>query len=278
MKSVIRQIPGAVPLYRALLKSASDDIEPYFVNGSSPGDDTAFATTDATRNLYVDVFGQDISQDVPWLHLPVPPDSPERREIMRLVYALDQRIWLGFLHILAREGITGDIVEFGVASGKSLKLLIENGRKLGLRARYWGFDSFEGLGEPSPHDYQFWEKGLYSFSLEQVAQTLDAANADDITLVKGWFSETLPVQDVPRIAYARIDPDHYEPTLEVLNYLTERLVDGAFVTFDDWTHDKNVGETRAFFEWYPTVRARLRFEHIASVGHSSCHFRVRRLA
>jgi hypothetical protein len=62
-----------------------------------------------------------------------------------------------------------------------------------------------------------------------------------------------------------------------LRYLTDRLVDGAFVTFDDWTHDKNIGETRAFFEWYPTVEDRLRFDHVASIAHSICHFRVRRL-
>ena len=175
------------------------------------------------------------------------------------------------------EKIAGDIVEFGVGSGKSLKFLMDEGRRLGLQAHYWGFDSFEGLGAPSESDYGFWEKGKHAHSLEGVRAFLDADRARDLTLIKGWFSESLPEHDVEKIAFARIDPDHYEPTLQVLNYLTERLVDGAYVTFDDWTHDKNIGETRAFFEWYPTVSDRLRFEHVASIAHSICHFRVRRL-
>jgi hypothetical protein len=278
MKPLLRRVPGVVPLYRTLRKrSVTPALSPLFLDAHPGPFEDEFATTDNTRDLYVDVFGRDISQDANWLHLPVPFGSPEAMEILHAVWRLDRRIWLGFLHTLASESIAGDVVEFGVASGKSLKFLVENGRNLGLDARYWGFDSFEGLAEPSEYDYQFWHKGAYSYSLESVAKVLDAGAANDLILVKGWFSETLPKTDVPRIAFARIDPDHYEPTLEVLNYLTDRLVDGAFVTFDDWTHDKNVGETRAFFEWYPSVRGRLQFHHVASIAHSICHFRVRRL-
>ena len=62
---------------------------------------------------------------------------------------------------------------------------------------------------------------------------------DDIELVEGWFSETLPaVRDrISQVAFARVDCDLYSSTVDVFDFLSDRLVNGAIVYFDDWTHE-----------------------------------------
>ena len=70
-------------------------------------------------------------------------------------------------------------------------------------------------------------------------------------LVKGYFKDTLPKEEIYPIAVAHIDCDLYSSTVEVLEFLKPRLVDGALLLFDDWfcyrgRSDK--GERRAWLE------------------------------
>lgn len=74
-----------------------------------------------------------------------------------------------------------------------------------------------------------------------------------------------PAKDVNNIAYAKIDCDLYEPTVEILNYLKGKLCHGSYMVFDDWTHALFNGETRAFVEWMPTV-PEYEFEIIGYLG------------
>src|SRR5271166_4269837 len=75
------------------------------------------------------------------------------------------------------------------------------------------------------------------------------------------------------IAYARIDCDIYEPTLECLRYLTPRLSHGAVLVFDDWPHSLDIGEGRAFYEWALTV-PNLRFEFLSFCTWGHFYIRV----
>ena len=91
---------------------------------------------------------------------------------------------------------------------------------------------------------------------------------DDIELVEGWFSDTLPtVQDkITRVAFARVDCDLYRSTTDALTFLSGRLVDGAIIYFDDWTHDARTGETKAFFEFAEREASRYKFERLITVS------------
>lgn len=80
------------------------------------------------------------------------------------------------------------------------------------------------------------------------------------------FSDTLKradIQSIDGIAFARVDCDLYQPTVEVLDYFKPRLPDGAILVFDDWTWN---GETKAFAEW--CRGSGLQFSFLAStMGH-----------
>jgi len=66
----------------------------------------------------------------------------------------------------------------------------------------------------------------------------------------------------------RIDCDLYEPARDCLNYLTNRLADGAILVFDDWPHLLGYGEQLAFEEWRVQA-SHLEFEFLFynTIGH-----------
>ena len=83
-------------------------------------------------------------------------------------------------------------------------------------------------------------------------------------LFPGFFADSLkrePATEVGPVAYARIDCDIYEATRDCLDYLGPRLSHGAVLVFDDWPHELEYGEARAFSEWLPTA-PNLRFEFL----------------
>jgi O-methyltransferase len=75
--------------------------------------------------------------------------------------------------------------------------------------------------------------------------------------VKGWFQETLTLETkrklgLKAVSIAYVDCDFYESAKVALNFLTDLLVDGSVIVFDDWWMYKgrpDRGEQRAFREW-----------------------------
>lgn len=167
---------------------------------------------------------------------------------------------------LRDSGIEGCIVEFGVYEGATLKRLIEAAEKAGITRKFYGFDSFEGLSAPSPEfDYDSWKEGQYSAGYEVAARNLRLSERPHLTLVKGWLQDSLrdpEVRKITDIAYARVDVDIYQPTVECLDFLANRMANGAILVFDDWAYTTEKGESRAFLEWVPKVPW-YRFEHLA---------------
>jgi macrocin-O-methyltransferase TylF-like protien len=140
---------------------------------------------------------------------------------------------------------------------------------------FYGFDSFEGLSEPSAEsDYAGWAKGQYAAGYGEVAANLRLKDRPRLKLVKGFFDKSLKepeAQAVNEIAYARIDCDIYQPAVECLDFLAPRLSDGAILAFDDWVYDIQKGETKAFHDWVPCV-PHLKFEFL---GFASWRFYMR---
>lgn len=177
--------------------------------------------------------------------------------------------------------VEGEFVEFGVFRGdrlvqvhRTVKMLeqyvrhtpafrgasVENLKRMRLIA----FDSFEGLPEPSPMDrlagQEPWMgEGGFACSLEEVQQRLksDIGTDREYELVKGWFQDTLTNETkkrlgLERVMVAHIDCDFYESAKIALDFLTDLLVDGSILVFDDWWLFKghpDRGEQRAFREW-----------------------------
>ena len=97
---------------------------------------------------------------------------------------------------------------------------------------------------------------------EKVCNLLKTHERPNISLIKGWFSESFKrpeIQGIDKICYARIDSDLYQPAVECLDFLRDRLVDGAILVFDDWSWGLEKGESKALSEWLPTSGLELEF-------------------
>jgi predicted O-methyltransferase YrrM len=130
------------------------------------------------------------------------------------------------------------ILEFGVRHGTSIRQLASLTSK-----PIYGFDSFEGL----PEDWHQESKEVYS-TKGKIPKV-----PPHVTLIPGWFEETLPVFLEKReedVAFINIDCDIYSSTKTVLNLLSPRIKKGTIIVFDEyignlhWEED----EHKAFME------------------------------
>jgi tetratricopeptide (TPR) repeat protein len=154
-------------------------------------------------------------------------------------------------HALRQAPADGLMLEFGVASGVTLRFLATL-----TRGPVYGFDSFAGL----PADWQ------PSYPAGAFAQTKLPSNLPpNAHLVVGLFAETLPafVAAHPEpIGFLHVDCDLYASTRIVFDTLGDRLLPGAVIVFDEYLGYPGwrEHEYRAFQEF--VARTGRTFEHV----------------
>jgi O-methyltransferase len=164
----------------------------------------------------------------------------------------------GFAYAQA-EQVTGDYAEFGVHTGRTFVDAHRIARRFGrYPRRFYAFDSFQGLPEITAIDAGHqWTAGQFAHDRASFEARLRRARipAADVTIVEGFFDQTLAHAErigLERVAFAWVDCDLYESTVPVLDYLTDRLVPGAVLAFDDWfcfRGARDRGESLACTEW-----------------------------
>jgi O-methyltransferase len=162
--------------------------------------------------------------------------------------------------LLAR-GVEGAVVECGTFTGGALayalRTLVRHGD---TRRDVWGFDSFEGMPNPTPEDGDrgalwIWGRRLDELPSDLISGRLSGTRVNVATyeqclgllegtcypperihLVKGWFQEALPgaVPEIGPIALLRLDGDLYESTKVCLETLFDSVVSGGIVIVDDY--------------------------------------------
>lgn len=141
-------------------------------------------------------------------HLPTAPIYPSRALLHRAAFN--------------ERRVPGMVLEFGVASGKSINFIA---RELPQETIY-GFDSFQGLPEDWISNYR---KGHFAQNVPEVA--------DNVELVIGLFDETLPgflAKHPEDISYLHIDCDLYSSTRSILQLLGHRIRPGTVIVFDEY--------------------------------------------
>jgi O-methyltransferase len=146
------------------------------------------------------------------------------------------------LDALAREmderGIEGDVVECGSCNGGSGAVLANVACRSPLQRHVWLLDSFAGLPTPGNKDGSAAATftGLCHGTAANVRDVLHKLGIphDAVTLVPGWFHDTLPTLPVGRIAVLNIDADWYESVLQVLEALYDKVSPGGAVHLDDY--------------------------------------------
>ncbi|MEK7560797.1 MAG: TylF/MycF/NovP-related O-methyltransferase [Patescibacteria group bacterium] len=154
--------------------------------------------------------------------------------------------------------IDGDIVECGVGGGGSFFLLcylvsVEKDRN----RRLWGYDSFAGFPEPSVEDMSFrmpqkgdWGDISFAFVSEFFSNSdLPRGFVEKrVTIVPGFFSETLPLFPKRPIALLHIDADLYQSYRDAFIHLLPYLCLGGIIVFDEYANPKFPGATKAVDE------------------------------
>jgi len=141
-------------------------------------------------------------------------------------------------HAIDRDGVRGDIVECGTCNGGSGAILARVACKSPLGRHTWLLDSFAGLPPAGDKDGPLAAEytGLCCGAAERVREVLAKTGVPEnaVTLVPGWFQDTLPKLAVEQIALLHIDADWYDSVMVVLRHLYDKVADGGYVVFDDF--------------------------------------------
>jgi O-methyltransferase len=158
---------------------------------------------------------------------------------------------------VTESSVDGDIVECGVWRGgvsALMKDVICRHEPDSVR-KFWLFDTFEGMSDPSKHDYKGgrdkndtlskhnsllrsdgssdWCRGEISDVKNTLEKSLNGMN--NVELVKGKVEDTLVLDNLPSsIAVLRLDTDFYESTKAELEILLPKVVVGGVLIVDDY--------------------------------------------
>jgi hypothetical protein len=133
------------------------------------------------------------------------------------------------LHCLSRAP-AGAILEFGVASGRSITSLANASPGKTVH----GFDSFEGL----PEDWAGHIERKGAFSQGGALPKVPA----NVQLHKGWFKDTIGgwrTANPEPIGFMHVDCDIYSSTCDILWSLRDRLQVGTVIVFDEYFNYPN---------------------------------------
>jgi hypothetical protein len=210
---------------------------------------------------------------------------------LREYYGLTHREMLleQAMEFLAINGVPGDCLEFGVYAGASFihaywahRVCIDlhslpvpglalttqrmlqrprflQGQQAFRAKRFVAFDSFQGLPATANTEDHVLGEGDYACSREDFMRNLSENQVDlaCVEVVEGWFEDTLNPATRDRLgltqaALIHIDCDLYESTRDVLAFVTDVMVDGTVVIFDDWdlyNGRPDRGQQKAFHQW-----------------------------
>jgi len=160
------------------------------------------------------------------------------------------------------NGVVGDYLEFGVYQGRTFTDACDAARRYGMTdMRFHAFDSFQGLPEPGVDDRGGgFTGGQFSCAREKFEAFLRRRKVDmsRVSIHEGMFDETLAEpgslgrEGIRQAAVVWIDCDLYASTVPVLRALSDVVVDGTVLIFDDWycfNGRPDRGEQRACAEW-----------------------------
>jgi O-methyltransferase len=146
------------------------------------------------------------------------------------------------------KGVRGNFAEAGVFRGGSALLLAEVVKN--TDKKFYLFDSFQGLPKADPtRDPQHFRGGDFSEGAETVKQRLSEFQPW-MDFREGWIPETFDGLASERYAFAHVDVDLYQATLDCCRYFYPRLTPGGILLFDEYGFASTRGEKLAADEFF----------------------------
>ena len=233
MRSRARRADDATTLYLELMKAC--------LTNSIYDDDldlrSGMTTLDPASGKIVCVAGAAVSRQEKYLgHL-----WPSRAHTMIGIPRLNN-LQQCVESVLA-EGVAGDLLEAGVWRGGASIFARALLKAYGVTDRIvWVADSFEGLPEADAIKHPYDRKldlhvmADLAVSLDEVKKNFERYSLldDQVKFLKGWFRDSLPAAPIAQLAVLRVDGDHYESTMDVLQSLYPKVTGGGYVIIDDY--------------------------------------------
>lgn len=160
-------------------------------------------------------------------------------------------------YAMQRLSIEGSILEFGVASGKSIRTIAAV-----TEQTVHGFDTFDGL----PEDWVGTTDARGAYNQGGVPPDVPA----NVILHKGLFEDVLPgfmAGDAADAALVHVDCDIFTSTRTVLEHLGPRIRPGTVLVFDEYFNypQWREHEFKAFQEY--VEKEGVEYEYIAYARH-----------
>lgn len=162
-------------------------------------------------------------------------DARKRRSALRII---DRRFTVVQMAASVRK-LSGSTAECGVRRGVGSALICTALQGTYDDAqRHFGFDSFEGLAEPTEEDRSRWGDGLW-WRKGELSNPIDVAQANlegfpFCQLVRGWIPQCFAPAADHRFRFVHIDVDLHDATRDSLAFFYPRLVNGAVILLDDY--------------------------------------------
>ncbi len=154
---------------------------------------------------------------------------------------------------------SGDILEFGVFKGTSFMRLLyfrsllenESSRKIIGFDIFGKFPDSEKFIEDKNFIRKFENSGGEGISKEDLKELIDEKLIRNYELIKGDITQTLPnwLEQNPqkRFSLVHLDVDVYEPSIQTIELIYDRIVTGGILMLDDY--GTVLGETKAIEEF-----------------------------
>ncbi len=132
--------------------------------------------------------------------------------------------------------VAGDFAEIGVFRGAAFRKLAELAAAQNKHAH--AFDSFAGMGEPTAADGSGYPKGKFDIGgpaeFERLMTKAGVAR-ERYTMWAGYVPDCFrTVPSELRFSFVILDVDHYQPTVDSLQWLVPRITPGGILALDDY--------------------------------------------
>ncbi|MBL8703521.1 MAG: hypothetical protein JNM30_01690 [Rhodospirillales bacterium] len=172
---------------------------------------------------------------------------------------------------LTDNRVAGDYHEYGCHRCRTFRMALTEARLHNLQTmKFFAFDSFEGLPEPtSTTSVEIWKRGALTTTEGNFMKMVREHGhyADRVTTIKGFYDESLTpalrqkfLDTENKVALVNVDCDLYESAVPVFKFLDPLMQEGTVIYIDDLfaghTGSPNKGVARAFLEYQKKTRWR----------------------
>jgi hypothetical protein len=163
----------------------------------------------------------------------------------------DRNVTINEINDILQDGIEGDIIECGTSRCGTTAIMSNLLKKHGSEKHIYACDSFGGFIKQELQKEQAlgWspatESADHAFtknSYEYVSSKMNALGCSNVTLVKGFFQDTLPnLVENKSFSFAFIDCDLADSMLFAMEQIWPKLSSGGVMLCDDYKGDDTQG-------------------------------------